>query len=146
MSNWQWGGIGSGNVSALNGRRAITWTNVYPVPWRIYAALEGDELNDTRKCMGGKVEDNSSSVMMWLSTYSKRNGWMIPSILSQIVNTLKLWTIERERPAITPSISSCENILLAISAGNSPVSGEFLAQRPVTRSFDLFFDLPWING
>ena len=31
--------------------------------------------------------------------------------------------------------------LLAIYAGNSPVSGEFFAQRPVTRSFDIFFDL-----
>ena len=31
--------------------------------------------------------------------------------------------------------------LLAIRAGNSPVSGEFPAQRPVTRSFDIFFDL-----
>ena len=31
--------------------------------------------------------------------------------------------------------------LLAICAGNSPVSSEFPAQRPVTRSFDIFFDL-----
>ena len=31
--------------------------------------------------------------------------------------------------------------LLAICAGNSPVSGEFSAQRPMTRSFDVFFDL-----
>ena len=31
--------------------------------------------------------------------------------------------------------------LLAICAGNSPVPGEFPAQRPVTRSFDVFFDL-----
>ena len=31
--------------------------------------------------------------------------------------------------------------LLALCAGNSPVTGEFLAQRPVTRSFDVFFDL-----
>ena len=30
---------------------------------------------------------------------------------------------------------------LAICAGNSPVPGEFTAQRPVTRSFDVFFDL-----
>ena len=30
--------------------------------------------------------------------------------------------------------------LLAICAGNSPVTGEFPAQRPVTRSFDVFFD------
>ena len=31
--------------------------------------------------------------------------------------------------------------LLAICAGNSPVPDEFPAQRPVTRSFDVFFDL-----
>ena len=31
--------------------------------------------------------------------------------------------------------------LLAICAENSPVPGEFTAQRPVTRSFDVFFDL-----
>ena len=31
--------------------------------------------------------------------------------------------------------------LLAICAGNSPVSGGFPAQRPVTQSFDVFFDL-----
>ena len=31
--------------------------------------------------------------------------------------------------------------LLAIYAGNSPVPGEFPAQRTVTRSFDAFFDL-----
>ena len=34
--------------------------------------------------------------------------------------------------------------LLAICAGNSPVSGEFPAQRPVTRSFSLI--CVWING
>ena len=31
--------------------------------------------------------------------------------------------------------------LLAICAGNSPATGEFPTQRPVTRSFDVFFDL-----
>ena len=40
--------------------------------------------------------------------------------------------------------------LLAICAGNSPVIGEFPAQRPVTRSFDDFFDLRlnegWVNN
>ena len=36
--------------------------------------------------------------------------------------------------------------LLALCVGNSPVTGEFPAQRPVTRSFDFFFDLRWING
>ena len=31
--------------------------------------------------------------------------------------------------------------LLAISAGNSPVTGEIPAQRPVTQSFNVFFDV-----
>ena len=31
--------------------------------------------------------------------------------------------------------------LLAICAGNSPVTGEFPVQRPVTQSFDVFFDV-----
>ena len=31
--------------------------------------------------------------------------------------------------------------LLALCAGNSPVPGEFPTQKPVTRSFDVFFDL-----
>ena len=34
--------------------------------------------------------------------------------------------------------------LLALWAGNSPVTGEFPTQRPVTRSFDVFFD-PHLN-
>ena len=33
------------------------------------------------------------------------------------------------------------SVSLAICAGNSPVPCEFPAQRPVTRSFDVFFDL-----
>ena len=36
--------------------------------------------------------------------------------------------------------------LLAIRAGNSPVSGEFPTQRPVTRSFDVFSDLRLNKG
>ena len=31
--------------------------------------------------------------------------------------------------------------LLSLCAGNSPITGEFPSQRPVTRSFDVFFDL-----
>ena len=39
--------------------------------------------------------------------------------------------------------------LLAFCAGSSPVTGEFPAQRPVTRSFNVFFDLrldSWANN
>ena len=41
-------------------------------------------------------------------------------------------------------------VLLALCAGNSTVIGKFPAQRPVTRSFGVFFDLrlnkPWVNN
>ena len=37
--------------------------------------------------------------------------------------------------------------LLALCAGNSPVTGEFSSQRPVTQSFDVFSLIrAWING
>ena len=36
--------------------------------------------------------------------------------------------------------------LLALCAGNSPVTGEFPAQRPVTQSFDVSLICAWING
>ena len=40
--------------------------------------------------------------------------------------------------------------LLAICAGNSPVTAEFPAKRSVMRSFDVFFDLRlnkgWVNS
>ena len=37
--------------------------------------------------------------------------------------------------------------LLTLCVGNSPVTGEFPTQRPVTRSFDVFYDLykGWVN-
>ena len=33
------------------------------------------------------------------------------------------------------------SVLLAICEGNAQVTGEFPAQRPVMRSFDVYFDL-----
>ena len=36
--------------------------------------------------------------------------------------------------------------LLALCAANSPITGEFLSQKPATRSFDVLFICAWING
>ena len=36
--------------------------------------------------------------------------------------------------------------LLTLRTGNTPVIGDFPAQRPVTRSFGVFFDLHLNNG
>ena len=37
-------------------------------------------------------------------------------------------------------------VLLALCAGNSPVTGEFPSQRPVTQSFEILFDLRLNKG
>ena len=38
------------------------------------------------------------------------------------------------------------SVLLAFCAGNSPVTGEFPAQRPVTPSFYFFFICAWTDS
>ena len=38
-------------------------------------------------------------------------------------------------------MTSSNGKIFRVTTGNSPVTGEFPAQRPVTRSFDVFFDL-----
>ena len=74
---------------------------------------------------------NSSTdyAIKWYMTES--NKWKV-SHLSSHCNWFEAWWRHQMEP-FTP--------LLAFCAVNSPVIGEFPAQRPVTRSFDVFFDL-----
>ena len=60
------------------------------------------------------------------------------------------WWLSLTSSSVVRSVGNCAwwrhqmetfSALLAICAGNSPVIDEFPAQRPVTRSFDVFFDL-----
>ena len=44
-------------------------------------------------------------------------------------------------PFMMTSSNGPFSALLAMCAGNTPVTGEFPTQRPATRSFDVFFDL-----
>ena len=60
------------------------------------------------------------------TTPAQTVSWSIP-----ITNTMAWWRHQMET----------FSALLAICAGNSPVPGEFPAQRPVTRGVDVFFDL-----
>ena len=50
-------------------------------------------------------------------------------------------TVTRRYGHMMTSLNGNISALLALYAGNSPVTGEFPSQRPVTRSFDVFFDL-----
>ena len=51
-----------------------------------------------------------------------------------------LWSVANMSPWWRHQIETF-SASLAICAGNSPVTGEFPTQRPVTRSSDVFFDL-----
>ena len=73
--------------------------------------------------------------------------WMIAGEMSM---KWKLYIVVRTVPAVSLASPSSAwwrhqmetfSALLAICAGNSPVPGEFPTQRPVTRSFDVYFDL-----
>ena len=82
-----------------------------------------------------------ATVNQWLMTASiSVNVETIPPIQESSLNNnscacaLKYWSWWRHQ-------METFSALLAICAGNSPVPGEFPAQRPVTRSFDVLFDL-----
>ena len=70
-------------------------------------------------------------VCMYGCMYVWMDGWMDACRVVSF-RTISWWRHKME------ALSA----LLALCAGNSPVIGEFPSQRPVTRSFDVFFDLP----
>ena len=76
--------------------------------------------------------------------------WWTGDARSQGISIHGIDLVPRNTPASGPERSLSAwwrhqmetfSALLALCAGNSPVTGEFPAQRPVTRSFDDFFDL-----
>ena len=70
--------------------------------------------------------DSIHNIALYYVTHSMNITWFTASLVM-----LSWWRHQMETfPA-----------LLAFCAGNSPVTGEFTAQRPLTRSFDIFFNL-----
>ena len=67
--------------------------------------------------------------------------WIIKQYI--LINDRKPYVLLTEVPTVAWWRHQMETFsaLLALCAGNSPVSGEFPLQRLVTRSFDVFFDL-----
>ena len=94
------------------------------------------------------------------SDFFLRNGGDLGSVIKQTIrsyHSTKWVGVVWFPSGIDPNVDSwwrhqmeTFSALLAICAGNSPISGEFPAQRPVTRSFGVFFDLcpisDWVNN
>ena len=80
----------------------------------------------------------------WLSMMP--NGHvLLATLLGPTAHAVRFSPTEFGQAALWRHQMETFSALLAICAGNSPVSGEFPAQRPVTRSFDVFFDVRLIK-
>ena len=78
---------------------------------------------------------------MWSSARNSGLGTSSYSVIAAASNTaICMSSIFWDRPWWRHQMKTLSS-LLAICVENSPVTGEFPAQRPVTRSFDVFFDM-----
>ena len=68
----------------------------------------------------------------WLPTHIKRHSASM---------TIGPWEIRQYTKVLWRHQMDTFSPLLGLCAGNSPITSEFPAQRPVTRSFGVFFDL-----
>ena len=78
-------------------------------------------------------------ISSWSITISTRGG-LFKKLLSLYHPSLEFWWVITGKPWWRHQMEAF-SALLTLCAGNSPVNGEFPSQRPVTRSFDAFFDL-----
>ena len=108
-----------------NGLPSLSWSGSCP----LQSFLEYVTINFFSPCafFPGKSK-------LWLIFFAE--SYYLKAITMMVCHdTSSVW------PSMMTSSNGNFSALLALCAGNSPVTGEFLAQRPVTRSFDVFFDL-----
>ena len=76
---------------------------------------------------------NAEEMCMVVLRTGPKQGWvpLLCPFFASCILTLPWWRYQMET----------FSALLTICAGNSPVTGEFPTQRPVTRSVDVIFDL-----
>ena len=106
------------------------WSGVYHLTLAL-PPLYSDNHNYVTN-VGLIVLFNESYVFILMGIPNKRHFYRLtePKWPNQIL-IATWWRLQMEK----------FSALLALCAGNLPVTGEFRAQRPVTRSFDVFFDL-----
>ena len=93
------------------------WHHVFLLEWMLRSRFEFDFFFNIERCLCDVIHGGSGDCCDYCALASGHNRtW---------------WRHQMET----------FSAVLAICAGNSPVPGEFPAQRPVTRSFDVFFDL-----
>ena len=147
--------IGSENGLVPLWHQAIIWTNDDILLIRPWGTYSNEILFKIQKFSLKKIHLKISFVkwwpfclglnmlilgLLWNFLISCRPFWKMPSakncLRSQIIHKIIEATETRWRHQMESFPA-----LRVICAGNSPVSSQFPAQRPVTRSFDVFFGL-----
>ena len=135
--------------------QTITWTSSDKVPWHHVASLGHREFI---RChiIHGIFRWNSIICFLIFSTNTMAHDWKSPFIHNRKPgNVVRDFRENSRSKAIMNASKFGEayftswwrhqmetfSTLLALCAGKSPIPGEFHTQRPVTRSFDVFFDL-----
>ena len=151
--------IGSNNSMAMNRLWDIAWTIDDPFHWRIDASQDLNDLtlwffhsdvdvdardNVLNSPLHVAVLNGSHRSLMilidhgaQLDALNKKDRTVLHlAALGNRPRTLKVRGLTWWRHKMETF-----SALLALCAGNSPVTGEFPSQRSVTRSFNVFFDL-----
>ena len=115
--------------------------------WITYVVIVQNYINIITRCAKSKYRSNTK--------LTKSNGWCF-AVLSLCIGVTTWLRDALSIVLFVPLVSNLTHprlypwwrhqietysVLLAICAESSPVSVEFPAQRPVTRSFNIFFDL-----
>ena len=113
-------------------------------------ALDNDMLTDPlptwpwKSTYIGQLNTDGPCYIFTFAKYSNGNPppskWLGEFWLYHCISPLACFLLCGACGMMTSSMETF-SALLALCAGNSPVTGEIPAQRPVTRSFDIFFYL-----
>ena len=87
------------------------------------------------------VKPTALVLLQWLGAIGDRQPSEVTLKDMDKIDRYQTPTKAWQRESIMTSLSGNISALLALCKGNPPVTGGFPSQRPVTRSFDVFFDL-----
>ena len=102
------------------------------------------------------ADDTNMSLLCWEFVLCLLEG--VHEMIQSMTDVLRVWGLIHHFLYVYPHViivflnvfciflmmtssNGTFSALLTLCAGNSPVTDEFLAQRPVTRSFHVYFDL-----
>ena len=105
--------------------------------WQWYACLSGSEV--TMAYVKSAIWSSGNNIFVTSVVvrplFSRMTEYDLNSLVTHITRDKTWWRHQMET----------FSALLALCVGNSPVTGEFPAQKPVTRSFDVSLIWAWIN-